>query len=45
MEFQFYVVDVFTDKTFEWNQLSIFPLAEGLSDETIQKIAKEFNLT
>jgi len=45
LEFQFYVVDVFTDKTFEWNQSTIFQLAEGLSDEIIQKITKEFNLT
>jgi len=45
LEFQFYVVDVFPDKTFEWNQSTIFTLAEGLSDKTIQKIAKEFNLT
>jgi len=43
MEYQFYVVDVFTDKKFEGNQLAVIPFAEGLSDESMQKIAKEFN--
>jgi trans-2,3-dihydro-3-hydroxyanthranilate isomerase len=43
MEFQFYVVDVFTDKKFEGNQLAVFPFSEGISDADMQKIAKEFN--
>lgn len=43
MELQFYVVDVFTNKIFEGNQLAVFPSAERLSDEIMQKIAKEFN--
>jgi len=43
MEYQFYVIDVFTDKQFEGNQLAVFPIAEGLSDKSMQKIAKEFN--
>ena len=43
MEYQFYVMDVFTDKKFEGNQLAAFPFAEGISDEKMQKIAREFN--
>jgi len=43
LKFQFYVVDVFTKKNFEGNQLAVFPFAEGISNENMQKIAKEFN--
>ena len=43
MEFQFFTVDVFSDKKFEGNQLAVFPQAEGVSDEDMQKIALEFN--
>ncbi len=43
MDYKFYVIDVFTDKQFEGNQLAVFPIAEGLGDESMQKIAKEFN--
>jgi len=43
MEFKFYVLDVFTNTKFEGNQLAVFPSAEGLSEENMQKIAREFN--
>lgn len=43
LEYSFYVVDVFTDKQFEGNQLAVFPSAEGITDDKMQKIAKEFN--
>ena len=43
MKYQFYVVDVFTDKKFEGNQLAVFPFADGISKENMQKIAREFN--
>ena len=43
LEYKFYVLDVFTDKKFEGNQLAVFPFAEGITDEDMQKIAKEFN--
>ena len=36
-------MDVFTDKKFEGNPLAVFPLAEEISDENMQKIAREFN--
>jgi len=37
------VLDVFTDKKFEGNQLAVFPYAEGIDGDQMQKIAKEFN--
>jgi len=43
VEYKFYVIDVFTDKKFEGNQLAVFPFAERLNDEYMQKIAREFN--
>lgn len=43
MQYKFYVLDVFTDKKFEGNQLAVFPAAEGINDETMQQIAREFN--
>mgnify|MGYP003786004723 CR=1 FL=1 len=36
-------LDVFTDRRFEGNQLAVFPEAAGLSDATIQAIAREMN--
>lgn len=43
MEYEFFVMDVFTDKKFEGNQLAVLPSSDGLDDETMQKIAREFN--
>jgi len=43
LEYSFYVVDVFTDKIFEGNQLAVFPSSEGINDKQMQKIAREFN--
>jgi trans-2,3-dihydro-3-hydroxyanthranilate isomerase len=39
------VVDVFTDTPFEGNALAVFPDASGLDTGTMQKIAKELNLS
>ena len=39
------VVDVFTDTPFEGNALAVFPDATGLDGETMQKIARELNLS
>jgi trans-2,3-dihydro-3-hydroxyanthranilate isomerase len=36
-------VDVFTDKPFTGNQLAVFPDANGLSTEYMQKLANEIN--
>ena len=43
MELKFYVLDVFTNTKFEGNQLAVFPSAEGLNEENMQKVAREFN--
>ena len=44
-EYSFYQLDVFTQKVFCGNPLAIFPEAEGLSDEEMQQIAREMNLS
>ncbi|HWS56175.1 MAG TPA: PhzF family phenazine biosynthesis protein [Pyrinomonadaceae bacterium] len=38
-------VDVFTDRAFGGNPLAVFPNGRGLPAETMQAIAKEFNLS
>jgi trans-2,3-dihydro-3-hydroxyanthranilate isomerase len=38
-------VDVFTDRPFAGNQLAVLPEADGLSDEQMQTIAAELNLS
>jgi trans-2,3-dihydro-3-hydroxyanthranilate isomerase len=39
------VVDVFTQHALEGNPLAVFPDASGIDDVTMQKIAKELNLS
>ena len=41
--YRFYQVDVFTDKPFGGNPLAVFPDVVGLTDEEMQKIAREMN--
>ena len=43
--YQFYTVDVFTEQAFGGNQLAVFPKAEGLTDQQMQTIARELNLS
>lgn len=43
--FSYQVVDVFTDQPFEGNALAVFPDASGIDGATMQKIAKELNLS
>src|SRR5918993_252314 len=38
-------VDVFTDRAFGGNPLAVFTNGRGLTTETMQAIAKEFNLS
>ena len=45
MDYTFYTADVFTTTKYGGNQLAVFPEANGLSDEQMQKIAREFNLS
>ena len=44
-EYSYVVVDVFTQVPLEGNPLAVFPDARGLDDATMQKIAKETNLS
>ncbi len=44
-EFNFYQLDVFTQKAFCGNPLAVFPEAEDLSDEEMRQIAREMNLS
>ena len=43
--YNFIQLDVFTDRAFCGNPLAVFPEAEGLSDERMQQIAREMNLS
>jgi trans-2,3-dihydro-3-hydroxyanthranilate isomerase len=43
-EFPFVQLDVFTSRPLEGNQLAVFTDARGLSDEEMQKLARETNL-
>jgi len=45
MRHQFYLCDVFTDRPFAGNQLAVVTDAVGLSDATMQRIAREFNFS
>lgn len=42
---EFHTLDVFTDTAFAGNPLAVFPDGTGLSDEEMQRIAREFNLS
>ena len=43
--YRYLVVDVFTERPLEGNALAVFPDASGLDDATMQKIARELNLS
>jgi len=43
--YNFTQLDVFTDQAFCGNPLAVFPEAEGLTDEQMQQIAREMNLS
>lgn len=45
MKLEFHTLDVFTTQRFGGNPLAVIPDAEGLSDEQMQTIAREFNLS
>lgn len=45
MNHQYYIADVFTREIFNGAQIAVFPQADGLSDERMQRIAGELNLT
>ena len=43
--YNFIQLDVFTDQAFCGNPLAVFPEAEGITDEQMQQIAREMNLS
>ena len=43
-QYDYWLLDVFTDRAFGGNQLAVFPDARGLSDQQMQALAKELNL-
>jgi trans-2,3-dihydro-3-hydroxyanthranilate isomerase len=45
MHYQYYICDVFTDTRFGGNPLAVMPKADGLYDEQMQQIAREFNFS
>ena len=45
MRYRYYICDVFTDTRFGGNQLAVLPAADGLSDQQMQQIAREFNFS
>lgn len=42
---KFYQADVFTHQPFGGNPVAVFPEAEGLTDDDLQRIAREMNLS
>ncbi|HUE83783.1 MAG TPA: PhzF family phenazine biosynthesis protein [Pyrinomonadaceae bacterium] len=44
-KYRFIQLDVFTDQALYGNPLAVFPEAEGITDEEMQKIARETNLS
>jgi len=44
-EYRFIQVDVFTDTPFGGNPLAVFPDAQGLTGDEMQRLAKEMNLS
>ncbi len=45
MQYKYYICDVFTTKRFGGNSLAVLPDAEGLTEEQMQQIAREFNFS
>jgi trans-2,3-dihydro-3-hydroxyanthranilate isomerase len=45
MEFAFHTLDVFTDRVFGGNPLAVYPDGQGLSTDTMQRVAREMNLS
>ena len=45
MQYKYYICDVFTTKRFGGNPLAVLPDAEGLTEEQMLQIAREFNFS
>ncbi|WP_279324786.1 PhzF family phenazine biosynthesis protein [Conservatibacter flavescens] len=44
-DYDFYLLNVFAETHFGGNPLAVFPAADGLNDEQMQLIARQFNLS
>src|SRR5262245_48670106 len=44
-KYHFYQLDVFTDQAFGGNPLAVFPDPDGLDTPTMQRLAREMNLS
>ncbi|MBL1141491.1 MAG: PhzF family phenazine biosynthesis protein [Proteobacteria bacterium] len=45
MKQQYYIVDVFTESTFDGAQIAVFPFADELKQDQMQLLARELNLS
>jgi trans-2,3-dihydro-3-hydroxyanthranilate isomerase len=45
MKYNYYIADVFTKQIFSGAQIAVFPNAEGLSQQQMQLVARELNLS
>jgi trans-2,3-dihydro-3-hydroxyanthranilate isomerase len=45
MKYNYYIADAFTSQIFNGAQIAVFPDADGLSDQQMQLLARELNLT
>src|SRR5438067_11481950 len=45
MKYRYYICDVFTENRFGGNQLAVLPQAEGLTQDQMQQITREFNFS
>jgi trans-2,3-dihydro-3-hydroxyanthranilate isomerase len=45
MKYEYYICDVFTETRFGGNQLAVLPRADGLTQEQMQQITREFNFS
>lgn len=45
MKYNYYIADVFTKQIFSGAQIAVFPNAEGLSQQQMQWVARELNLS
>src|SRR5438874_2950163 len=45
MKYRYYICDVFTETRFGGNPLAVLPEAQGLSDQQMQQITREFNFS
>ncbi|MFK8067299.1 MAG: PhzF family phenazine biosynthesis protein [Gammaproteobacteria bacterium] len=45
MQYEYYIADVFTTRIFQGAQVAVFPFADGLSQQMMQQIAGEMNLS